>query len=86
MIKGIKLLYPRQSNGVFVDLPIPVIEALHNRGWHFYTFIGETGARLMCSWDTTTEDVDDFVADLTELMSNPKKLASKTKRKKRKNH
>ena len=86
MIKGIKLLYPRQSNGVFVDLPMPVIEALHDRGWHFYTFIGDTGARLMCSWDTTLKDVDDFVADLNELMSNPKKLASKTKRKKRKNH
>ena len=85
-IKGTKLLYPRQSNGVFVDLPIHVIEALHDRGWHFYTFIGETGARLMCSWDTTTEDVDDIVADMNELMSNPKKLASKTKRKKRKNH
>jgi threonine aldolase len=85
-IKGTKLLYPRQSNGVFVELPIPVIEALHDRGWHFYTFIGENGARLMCSWDTTTEDVDDFVADLTELMSGCNKLSSGNKGKKRKSH
>ena len=85
-IKGAKLLYPRQSNGVFVELPIPVIESMHDRGWHFYTFIGENGARLMCSWDTTTGDVDDFVADLNELMSNRNKLSSKPNGKGRKSH
>jgi len=73
-IKGVELLMPRQANGVFVELPLPVIDALHARGWHFYTFIGEGGARLMCSWDTTPEDVDDFAADLTELMANRKNL------------
>ena len=76
-IKGVELLMPRQANGVFVELPLPVIDALHTRGWHFYTFIGESGARLMCSWDTTQEDVDDFAADLTELMANRKNLKTK---------
>ena len=73
-IRGLKLMFPRQANGVFVELPVAVIAALHRIGWHFYTFIGEGGARLMCSWDTTPEDVDDLLADLTELMANRKKL------------
>lgn len=76
-IRGLKLMFPRQANGVFVELPVPVIDALHQRGWHFYTFIGEGGARLMCSWDTTAEDVDALAADTAELMSRGKKLQAK---------
>jgi threonine aldolase len=37
----------------------------------FYTFIGAGGARFMCSWDTTEEDVDQLAADLRELMVQP---------------
>jgi hypothetical protein len=29
----------------------------------FYTFLGDTGCRLMGSWDTTTEDVDRLLHD-----------------------
>ena len=38
--------------------------ALAARGWHFYRFIGDHGYRLMCSWDTTVQDVAAFAADL----------------------
>ena len=34
----------------------------------FYNFIGSGGCRLMCAWDTTEQDVDDFAADLKELL------------------
>jgi threonine aldolase len=61
-----RLLAPVQANGVFVDLPAYAIEALRARGWHFYTFIGDTGVRLMCAWDTPVEAVDRFIADLRE--------------------
>jgi threonine aldolase len=37
-------------------------EAMHQRGWHFYTIAD--GERLMCSWDTTEEDVLGYVKDL----------------------
>jgi threonine aldolase len=63
-IPRVKILFPRQANSVFVDLPKPVIQTLWNRGWLFYNFIGEGGCRLMCSWDTTEEDVRTFAADL----------------------
>ena len=63
-VPGLSLLFPCRSNAVFVELPPPVIRALHGRGWRFYTFIGRGGCRLMCSWDTTPEDVDAFLDDL----------------------
>jgi threonine aldolase len=52
---------------VFIDLPRPVIEALWARGWKFYLFVGETGARFMCAWDTPATLVDALVADVREL-------------------
>ena len=60
----VEIMFPRQANSVFVRLPERVLEAMHARGWLFYTFIGVGGARLMCSWDTTPERVAAFVADL----------------------
>ena len=49
---------------MFVDLPQSVIDALRAKGWQFYIFVGETGARFLCSWDTTADSVDALVADL----------------------
>ena len=67
-IEGVGLLFPRQANSVFVQLPEAAVEALHARGWHFYTFIGAGGARLMCSWDTQPEDVDALLADVRDVL------------------
>ena len=64
---GARLLAPVEANGVFVDLPAPVIAALHARGWHFYPFVGETGVRLMCAWDTAPATVDALATDVREL-------------------
>ncbi|MBZ2168716.1 MULTISPECIES: threonine aldolase family protein [Marinobacter] len=66
-IPGVAFRYPRQANGLFVEMPEPVQEALRARGWRFYNFIGGA-ARLMCSWATTHERVDQFIADVRELM------------------
>ncbi len=67
-IPGTRLLAPVEVNGVFVDLPPPAIVALRERGWKFYEFIGATGVRLMCAWDTPPESVDAFVAALKDAM------------------
>ena len=66
-IPQVKILFPRQANAVFAELPGPVIDGLRQRGWKFYTFIGAGGCRLMCAWDTTEEDVTRFAADLAEI-------------------
>ncbi len=66
-IPGVRSMFPCRANSVFVEMPTAMVEALHARGWHFYTFIGCGGARLMCSWDTTPDDVDAFVADVRDV-------------------
>jgi threonine aldolase len=63
-LSGVRLLAPVQSNGVFIELPPAVQARLRAKGWRFYTFLGETGCRLMCAWDTTPATVDRFAADL----------------------
>jgi threonine aldolase len=65
----VKLLFPRQANAVFAELPLPVIKKLQDQGWLFYTFIGAGGCRFMCSWDTQAEDVDRLVGDLRAALS-----------------
>jgi threonine aldolase len=62
------VLYPVQANGVFVTLHPKLIEGLRGCGWEFYTFIGDS-ARLMCSWETTEQDIDDLLADLKTLIA-----------------
>jgi threonine aldolase len=44
---------------------------MYQRGWKFYTHVFEDTARLMCSWDTTVEDVDAFAADLADVAAKP---------------
>jgi threonine aldolase len=49
-----------QANGVFAIIPGPAAEAARN-SWPFYTWNETTGeVRLMCSWDTTEDEVDAF--------------------------
>jgi threonine aldolase len=66
------ILFPRQANSVFVEMPAHVIGGLLQRGWIFYTFIGKGGSRLMCSWDTTEKDVMALVKDIKALLKGPK--------------
>ncbi len=66
-IAGAQLMYPVEANGVFVNLPSPVIAGLRARGWRFYTFIAGGGARFMCAWDTSPDSVDALLSDLREL-------------------
>ena len=64
----VSVAYAVDSNSVFAKIPDLLVTAMHARGWKFYTHVGGwQEARLMCSWDTTPDDVDDFLADLREL-------------------
>jgi threonine aldolase len=69
-VSSVKIVHPVQTNVVFAKIPDKMVEGMHERGWKFYTHVGSEGeARLMCSWDTTAEDVDEFTADLADLES-----------------
>ena len=69
-IGALRVLFPRQANSVFVELPVLVQERLKERGWRFYTFIGKGGCRFMCSWDTTEEDISCLISDLTKMVGD----------------
>jgi threonine aldolase len=62
-IPGVKIVSPVEANAVFVKTSDEILEALRERGWRFYTFIGGA-ARFMCSWDTSRERIDELCSDL----------------------
>jgi threonine aldolase len=62
------VLFPVQANSVFVKLSANQLELLRQRGWEIYTFIGGA-ARLMCSWETTAQDIDRLMADIEALFT-----------------
>jgi threonine aldolase len=66
-VPGTRMLAPTEANGVFIDLPLGVIIDLRKKGWRFYEFIGATGVRFMCSWDTPIAAVDALAADVRDL-------------------
>ena len=69
-LSQVKLMAPTQANGVFVTLPENVIDALKEKGWRFYTFIGTGGARFMCAWDTTESDVQALLTDIRAALQS----------------
>ena len=65
---GARLAYPVEANAVFAALPAAAIRRLHER-YHFYVWDEEAGVvRLMCSWQTTPDDVDALAAALRDAV------------------
>lgn len=62
-LPGVEILYPVEANSVFLKLPPAINEHLPKQGWKYYHFIGG-GARFMCSWQTTPDDVRNLIADM----------------------
>jgi threonine aldolase len=65
-IDGVEIAHPVQANAVFARLPRPAIDRLLT-DWPYEQvfYIWDEAAdevRWMCGWDTTSEDVDGFVA------------------------
>ncbi len=69
---SIEPAYEVESNGVFVALPREVNQALARAGHGYYQVVSPRGqlARLMCSFDTTEEDVRRFTADLRRALGD----------------
>ncbi len=72
-IDGVELAHPVQANGVFATMPQAAIERLRASlpaELPFYVWDESAGTiRLMCSWDTTEEDVDGLASALTAALS-----------------
>lgn len=68
-IPGVSIKFPREANALFIEMPEKAAEKLQALGWKFYTFIGAGGARFLCSWKTTGEEIDALVKDVKLVMS-----------------
>jgi threonine aldolase len=60
-IKGLKITQPVQSNGVFVIIPHEVAEKVMQQYFFYPWDEKKSEYRLMTSWDTTEEDIEEFV-------------------------
>jgi threonine aldolase len=59
--KEITITQAVQSNGVFIIMPPDVAEKMRHY-YYFYPWNEKTSEyRLMTSWDTQVEDIEDFV-------------------------
>jgi threonine aldolase len=64
-IPAVTITQAVQANGVFAVVPAHAADAVRPQ-WPFYTWDETTGeVRLMCSWDTTADEVDAFAAALS---------------------
>jgi threonine aldolase len=64
----VQIVHPCQTNGVFVSMPPALMQGLRQRGWEFHDT--PDSCRLMCSWDTTEEDVDALANDAKSLVKS----------------
>jgi threonine aldolase len=65
-LPSVRITQRVQANGVFAVLPKRAVETVRP-SWPFYTWDEQTGeVRLMCSWDTTSEDVDAFASAIAD--------------------
>lgn len=69
LISGIEITQPVQSNGLFFILPKEVTDRLRERYFFYDWDESRNEMRLVCSWDTTDEDIDLFVDYLQQLTS-----------------
>lgn len=65
----VKITQSVDANGIFATMPANVIPELQQR-YPFYVWNEKTHeVRLMCSWDTTEEDVKGLITALGELLN-----------------
>ena len=68
-IKGVAFTQPTQSNGVFATVPDGVADRLR-ASFRFYDWdAGKNEVRWMCSFDTSEDDIDAFLAAIARETS-----------------
>lgn len=60
-IAGVEIAHKVEANGVFARIPHPAIAKIRQRYFFYDWDESQAMVRWMCSWDTTEEDVKEFV-------------------------
>jgi threonine aldolase len=68
-IPQVKVVYPVQVNGVFVQLPRKVWTELQKQYFFYDWDMDKDIVRWMCSFDTTEDDIRNFVEALKKLLA-----------------
>jgi threonine aldolase len=68
-IPQVRIVYPVEANGVFVQIPRAAIKKIQERYFFYVWSEEEPVVRWMCSFDTTEEDVREFAAFVAEAVS-----------------
>ncbi len=68
-LPGVRIAQPVEANAVFAHLPPDRIAALQARRYFLVWDEATALVRWMCSFDTTEEDVDAFLADLEAVLA-----------------
>jgi threonine aldolase len=63
----LKIVYPVESNAVFVQIPQALIKQLREEYFFYVWDEKDFTCRLMMSWDTQTEDIFEFIKQLKKL-------------------
>jgi threonine aldolase len=66
-VPGVSPMFPVEANSLFLRAAPEVLDALREKGWRFYTFIGGGGGRFMFAWDADPARVDALAADIREV-------------------
>jgi threonine aldolase len=64
-VSGVEIVYPVEANAVFARLPEEKIEAARKRKYFYVWEPQQSIVRLMCSWDTTEEDIAELIDALS---------------------
>lgn len=68
-LMGVEVIYPVDTNGLFVKIPQSIISSLQNK-YFFYVFDElESIVRWMCSYDTEIEEIDMFTEALKKALN-----------------
>jgi threonine aldolase len=60
---GVEIVFPVESNAVFVRLDATIARRLRELGWDFYKFIEPDVYRLMCAWSANDEATAALLSD-----------------------
>jgi threonine aldolase len=67
-IPQLKIVYKVEANGVFAKIPRPAISRLQKRYFFYVWNEQQSVVRWMCSFDTTEQDVKQFVSFVAETL------------------
>jgi threonine aldolase len=70
-IPQVKIVYPVEANGVFAKIPREAIKKIQERYFFYVWSEEESVVRWMCSFDTTEEDVREFVEFVGAVVRDP---------------